>query len=147
MDWTESIERVHKPTSSWHFQFKICKRHYLKRINSTGTISIRGEVHYRNDTGSYGNITKKEKKTRMINPKIIKAGKEVNILKLNDVKKLLTKHYGPTWRNLGILKYYNKLIPQTNSFSNEEIEPDDNNIAEEDTIYCSFIPEIEELVV
>ncbi|CAG9840728.1 unnamed protein product [Diabrotica balteata] len=54
----------------------------------------------------------------MIDPVIIESGlQKVNSLKLKDVDKLLTKHFGNTWRTMEELKFFEDII-----FNNNQLE-------------------------
>lgn len=45
-----------------------------------------------------------------MNPPLLPEGKDVESLKLNDVKKLLIKHYGQEWQKLEELSYYKNVL-------------------------------------
>lgn len=87
-----------KGTQTWHFQLSKCKRIILKR--TPRGITVRGEISYRNDTGTDKNIMKRTKNISSIQPQIVTARVQVKREKLKDVDSLLKKHYGENWRNL-----------------------------------------------
>lgn len=137
LDWKNAAESVIKPVGKWHFQFLKCKRFHLKR--SAGNVLIKGEVHYKNDLGSFKGFAKKGKSSININPLEIPSGVCVNPLKLNDVHNLLCKHFGDNWMTMDNLSFYKKLIcHQQNN------EP---NSSEEDNGRCEFIADSPDLVV
>lgn len=45
-----------------------------------------------------------------MNQPLLPEGKYVESLKLNDVKKLLIKHYGQAWQKLEELSYYKNVL-------------------------------------
>lgn len=154
-DWKKSVTEVLKPPGSWHFQFKNTKRFYLKRSQS-GNVLVRGELHYLNDLQTFQGVTKKGKSVGMIKPDLINTGMpQINSLKLTDVNKLLTKHFGKTWRDLDELRFYNDIIDilPTDVLGNhtdpetleETQDTEDHPIDQEPS--CEFIPEIPSVLV
>ncbi|KAI4454135.1 hat family dimerization domaincontaining protein-related [Holotrichia oblita] len=136
-DWKTAVQEVLKPSGSWGFKFKECKRYFLKRVRS-GNVVIRGEVNYKNDLGTFVGITKKGKTTRLIDPDEISSGNhQVKPLKLRDVATLLAKHFEEGWRALQDLSYYANVIPE--QIENIETEEESHNVP--DTT-CEFIPEL-----
>lgn len=63
----------------------------------------------------------------MINPDVINVGVKVNALKLQDVNKLLTKHYGELWQTFDTLQFFSSILKQNNqpSSNNNENEADE----------------------
>jgi hypothetical protein len=83
-----------KLPGSWHFQFSLCKRFYLKRSKVGTNVLIQGEQYYRSNSGSFKSVTKNRRSLHMLNPEVIEAGNCVNPKKLKDIQKLLKEHYG-----------------------------------------------------
>lgn len=115
LDWKESYGTIIKPTTAWHFQFMKSKRFFITRTK-TENILVQGEETYRNETHEKKTITKKNKKITMISPKVIQPN---NVLikksKIEDVKKLLKKHYGDEWRHIENLNFFNILEERMNN--------------------------------
>lgn len=53
----------------------------------------------------------------MIQPQTLSSGVPVNKNKLQDVKKLLDKHFGPEWMNLQSLAFYVNLFASQESLT------------------------------
>lgn len=115
-DWKTYAKNTTKLPSKYHFKFSDCKRYYLKRVkNSPERFLIRGEVNYKVDTGVAKSIIK-PRVTSMndfgvedIPPNRV----EISKLKLEDVKTLLSKHFGEDWRKDhggDLLSYYKNVI-------------------------------------
>lgn len=111
-DWKSAIEEVVKPPGSWHFKFKPSKRFILKKDRKGVDVLVEGEVNYRINIGALKSICKKRKTIQDLkNPEQIAAGAvEVSPLKLQDVKNLLSKHYGENWRDQEILSFFRNVI-------------------------------------
>lgn len=108
-DWKGKSKDFLKSTQSWHFQISKCKRIIFKKGNRN-TIHVRGEVSYRNDICPYKSLTKRGRRLNELNLNIIPAGVPVKPAKLNDVKNLLTKHYGDEWQTNENLSYYKNIL-------------------------------------
>lgn len=130
-DWKTYANNIIKPPAQWHFQFAPTKRFFLfKKENHC--IHLQGEFAYRSETGKPLGICKKGKHLSRINPQPVKIGKKLNPLKVRDVNKLLEKHYGEDWRNLGSLEFYKTII------DNGEVGENDDN---PDDLVCEAMPE------
>ncbi|KAJ9599622.1 hypothetical protein L9F63_026529 [Diploptera punctata] len=83
---------------------------------------------YRSDLGMAKTVRKSGKNIGMINPTIIERGVKVNAMKLRDIDKLLTTHYGNEWKTFDSLKFYTNLLGTTGNDEGEEafVEADDN---------------------
>ncbi|CAG9793983.1 unnamed protein product [Diatraea saccharalis] len=130
-DWRESVRKVLKQTTSWSVQFKDCKRFILKRSKKVGNVLIRGELNYKSDLGKFENVCQKNKQISMLSPVPLPNIVPINKNKLQDVKKLLQKHFGLEWVALESLTFYKELFetqeelvaPQNEeSFCNERID-------------------------
>lgn len=149
-NWKQTISDILKPTGTWHFSFKNTKRFLLKKCK-TGNVLIRGELYYYNDLQMYKSVLKKGKTLHMVDPVIIESGlQQVNILKLNDIDKLLKKHFGANWKSLEELSFYTTIlssgIPEPDQAGGEE----GNVLAEvEETAEttCEFTEEIPSVLV
>lgn len=109
-DWRDSVRKVLKQTTSWSVQFKECKRFILKRSKKAGNVLIRGELNYKTDLGKFENVCQRNKQISMLNPQPLANIVPVNKNKLQDVKKLLQKHFGPEWVDLQSLIFYKDLF-------------------------------------
>lgn len=109
-DWRDSVRKVLKQTTSWSVQFKECKRFILKRSKKAGNVLIRGELNYKTDLGKFENVCQRNKQISMLNPQPLANIVPVNKNKLQDVKKLLQKYFGPEWVDLQSLIFYKDLF-------------------------------------
>lgn len=109
-NWRDSCKNVIKPTTSWPFAFKECKRFILKRSKKAGSVLVRGELFYKSDVAKAVNVCKRHKNIAMIVPEITPPIVAVNKNKLNDIKKLLSKHFGTEWADLPSLQFYKELL-------------------------------------
>lgn len=135
-DWKTAVKDVLKPTTSWSIQFNQCKRFILRRSKQRDNVLVRGEVFYKSDIAKPQNICKPRKNMKMINQVIIPNKIAVNKAKLNDVKKLLGKHFGTEWESLPDLKFYRETIT-----SQEDLQETTT-----DEIYCSDTVEDSEIL-
>lgn len=111
-DWKTEALQYMKPPGNWHFQFNKAKRFYITKNRSNSTsVLIRGEPSYRCDTGSPKLVMKKGKSITLISPEELPVGVPVKKEKLDDVDKLLQKHYGTDWKTLELpgLEFYKKV--------------------------------------
>lgn len=119
-DWKAYASETLKPPGNHHFQFAACKRYYVMRVkNKPERFLLRGEIHYKNDTGLAKSVIKRgvsstsEFGIRDIPP----FQTNVSGLKLTDVDKLLVKHFGTNWKSkLGSdqLLFYKNILQDTN---------------------------------
>ncbi|CAH2101311.1 unnamed protein product [Euphydryas editha] len=138
-NWKTVVKDIFMITTKWHVPFSKCKRFYLKRASkSNDMVGVRGELHYRFESGQYKSVCKKGKNMAMISPTAIPQGAQVKPLKFRDVNKLLFTHFGDKWRDLEILEYYNRVLPST-----QEI-PDENMVDDIDFLEESVCEEQEE---
>lgn len=138
-NWKTVVKDIFMIMTKWHVPFSKCKRFYLKRASkSNDMVGVRGELHYRFESGQYKSLCKKGKNTAMISPTAIPQGAQVKPLKFRDVNKLLFTHFGDKWRDLEILEYYNRVLPST-----QEI-PDENMVDDIDFLEESVCEEQEE---
>lgn len=110
-DWKKEVKNILKPPGKWHFRFNPTKRFFFKRNKELNNILLRGEVHYATSMGVYRSVCKKGCVIKDFNNlEIIPIGKNIAPLKIRDVVQLLTKHYGPEWKDLELLKYFKNIV-------------------------------------
>ncbi|CAH2003047.1 unnamed protein product, partial [Acanthoscelides obtectus] len=108
-DWKSATREVLKPPAQWHIKFNMVKRFLLKK-GRNNTVTVRGEQSYRSDLGVYKTVCKPKKNLESLNPLPIGSGIPPKQAKLQDVAKLLTKHYGTAWKGLTCLRYYKNVF-------------------------------------
>lgn len=138
-DWKSYAEDVTKPPGLYHFKFSDCKRYFIKRVkNNPQRFLLKGEVNYRAETGAFKSVMKRGiKKMNDFGVRTILPNK-VNIskAKLEDVDKLLRKHYGDAWKDdygQDLLSFYKNVLDNNvndNASQDENIEP------------CEYLPEV-----
>lgn len=131
LDWKS--QRQENIKSALHFQISKCKRIILTR-SQTNKILIRGETSYRNDSDESASILKRGKRIENIIPSEVETGNAVKAEKLEDVGKLLEKHYGAEWQTLPHLSYYKNVI--RNVIRNEHNDQDEDEIANNSESYA-----------
>ncbi|CAG9792698.1 unnamed protein product [Diatraea saccharalis] len=126
-DWKSFANDTMKPPGQYHFRFAECKRYYLSRVkNKPGRFLMRGEVNYKTDLGVAKSIIKRDVSSisdydvRDIPPFQV----NMSTLKITDVEKLLTKHFGGNWQSNEQLSF-NKNILETNSDGGVNVEQSD----------------------
>lgn len=145
LDWKSAAKDTFLNVGKCHVPFAKCKRFYLKRASrSNQMVGLRGELHYKQDLGTYKNISKKDKTSAMIAPTVISQGVTVKQLKLRDVNKLLNAHYGDNWRNLDILGYFARVVPQDTTIENNNDDRHDDNT---DELMCEEQEELPSLII
>ncbi|CAH1225178.1 unnamed protein product, partial [Diabrotica balteata] len=107
-DWKEACKNVLKPTQSLHFQISKCKRIIIEKVIKK--IMVRGELSYRNDISQLLPITKRGKKISHILPNRITQSVTIKQEKLDDVNKLLKKHFGDQWPEIPELNYFRNVL-------------------------------------
>lgn len=113
-NWKNSYEAIIKPTTAWHFPFMKSKRFFLTR-SKIDNILVQGEINYKSELNHKKIITKKNKKITMICPEIIPPNTILpKKAKMDDVKRLLEKHFGAEFRNLPTLDYYKRIEERQN---------------------------------
>lgn len=118
-DWKAYASETITPPGKFHFKFAECKRYYVTRVkNKPGRFLLRGEVHYKSDTGVAKSVMKRGvHSTAMFGIREVPPFQtSVSALKLADVNKLLTKHFGEDWKSeLGSNKllYYKNVLEKT----------------------------------
>lgn len=126
-DWKKAMSSVIKDVGTWHFQFKQCKRYFIKRSKSNDNVLLKGDINYRVSEGVFKKINRKNKNIKMINPiEIVKHTTKINDNKITDVKKLLNTHYGERWGELEKLIFYRKMFSRIQAIP--EIGEVNNNI-------------------
>lgn len=111
LDWKTAAKNTVLDVGKWHVQFSKCKRFYLKKSTKCNQmVGLRGELHYRNDSGQYKNICRKNKNTTMISPNTVSQGVRIKQVKLTDIDKLLSAHYGNKWRDSESLGFFANIV-------------------------------------
>ncbi|KAL4720419.1 hypothetical protein ACJJTC_002453 [Scirpophaga incertulas] len=112
-DWKSFANDTMKPPGQYHFRFAECKRYYLSRVkNKLGRFLLRGEVNYKTDLGMAKSIIKRDVSSisdydvRDVPPFQV----NVSALKISDVEKLLTKHFGDNWQSKEQLSFYKNIL-------------------------------------
>ena len=103
-DWKSEAEKIIRPPGTWHFKFNETKRFILTK--PSGKLLVRGEVAI----GAGKSVTRKGRIFMQMNKTIAEPGIQLPETKINDVKKLLLKHFGENWSNNEELKYYNNVL-------------------------------------
>lgn len=96
----------------------------------SGSVTIKGEIHYKSNIGVYKSVLKRGKTVANITPEELPNNVPVKQLKLIDVDNLLKKHFGVDWRNNPEtdLSFYRNLI---DTFHEENINENENPDEEE----------------
>ncbi|CAH2207570.1 jg26512 [Pararge aegeria aegeria] len=121
-DFRSAVKETLKDVSRWHFQITKVKRVVLKRGKTTRRILARGELSYQNDTGVAKCLLRPTRNFTHLVPDQLSVGVKVTEAKLNDVKKLLIKHFGQKWLQLDYLSFYRNIFERD---SNVETREDD----------------------
>ncbi|CAG5006866.1 unnamed protein product [Parnassius apollo] len=82
------------------------------------------------DAGVFRSVCKKNKRTSEIDAQNMQTMGIIKSAKVKDVNKLLTSHFGDSWRTFPILCFYDKLMPQ-NVEADVDQQEDEENICEE----------------
>ncbi len=109
-NWKVAAGEFMKPPGCWHFKFSLSKRFVIQRSRSGNNALVRGEMNYMSDFGSARSVSKKGKDVNMMSPTTVTSGIAVKAKKLNDVKKLLEKHFGMEWQTRSELEFYKELL-------------------------------------
>lgn len=93
---TSAVPGTAKTPANWHFQFMPSKKIILSKSKSlsNSTILVQGECGYNMNVGVAKSICRKGKSWCQTSPEKINKGVLLKDEKLNDLKSLLTKHYG-----------------------------------------------------
>nr|XP_022902616.1 uncharacterized protein LOC111415262 [Onthophagus taurus] len=143
-DWKGAGQKILKPVSQWHFKFNQCKRYIIRRGNKNA-ITIRGELSYRSDTGTFKGVFRKNQTAMNIQPKEIPTGVKPKDLKMRDVNNLLSKHYGKNWRAVENLAYYRDVLGK---FQNNNIPGDSReDSGDEEPSLCESTENIPDVTV
>ncbi|CAH2100544.1 unnamed protein product [Euphydryas editha] len=126
LDWKSATKENLKGTQNWHFQLSKCKRIIIKR--SPRSITIRGEISYRNDISTEKTVMKKNKSILYLEPETASNNRvQVKREKLIDVDLLLKKHYGESWRDIKSLEYYKQVLSEEDEII-AEVQEDESDI-------------------
>ncbi|KAJ8896867.1 hypothetical protein PR048_002213 [Dryococelus australis] len=138
LDWKQTVQVNIKPPGTWHFRFSQAKRFILTKTTKK-TALVKGELHYKRDTGVAAIITKRRKSLSSINTTVLESKVPVKCVELADVNNLLGKHHRTDCRERPELVYYKMEIDDTNI---DENEPEAN-----DTHNWENVADLEDLVV
>lgn len=147
-DWKSESRNFIKPPGKWNFRFSYCKRFILQRSKKNKhNVLVKGEENYRTDINKFSNVCQTHKSISMINPIEIKPGESVGLkpLKIRDVNRLLSKHYGENWMSNEALKeldFYKNIISPVNV---ENEDPADYEECSEP--FCQPRDEADELII
>lgn len=89
-------------------------------------VGLKGELHYRNDSGQYKNICRKNKNTTIISPNTVSQGVRIKQVKLTDIHKLLSAHYGNKWRDSESLGFFANIVHSLE----QEVASEDDDLGE-----------------
>lgn len=103
LDFKSEAGAYCKPPGNWHFKFNQSKRFVLTK--SRNNVEIRGEVSYLSDLNTSKSVSKRGKHIVNMTPKHLSVGEAMKPAKVDDVKKLLSKHYGNKWRMMNRLSF------------------------------------------
>lgn len=115
----------------WHFQIKSSVKVFITKKNNS--IFFRGEKNYRNEAGYDALILKRGGRISTSVGDQLSNGIPIKSSKINDINKLLTKHYGKYWQNISKLGFYVQLlkesdvnyeVPDYDGYDEEAIEED-----------------------
>ncbi|CAG5041503.1 unnamed protein product [Parnassius apollo] len=117
--------------STWKREIEKSKRFFLRK-DKNNKIGIKEEPNYVSEVVNYGNVCKRGKSYENIKPTLMNIGVPVKTEKLNDVRKLLIKHFEEDWITIENLQYY-KFLQEEENESNL-IETDSEETLMEDEI-------------
>lgn len=139
-NWKDAAKDILKPPAKLHFKFNQTKIFTLKKIKNQSKTSIflKGEALYKFESCEFLRFLKPGKKLTDMKPEMLPNKVPVKKTKINDVKKLLTLHFGENWETREELNYYKTVIAEQ-----EEIEIE-NNGEEVDEEALLEIPNVEE---
>lgn len=123
-DWKSISETAVKKPAKWPFKFNPCKRFILTK-GQRNQGCVQGEIAYSFEMNRPCSIAAPKFQIMNIQPVVKPKGVPINPKKVNDVKKLLEKHYGPEWQELETLKFYKDLF---------EEPTEEGNIADEEEV-------------
>lgn len=130
-NWKDACQGAIRKPANWHFKFAPSKRILLKKNANTGKVLIKGEVNYRCDLGRYKSILKAGKNVSDIDPRLLPNIFPVKKEKMNDVDKLLKKHFGNEWRQLPDLEYYKNVLDREYNFQ-ENLQTAEDDVVEDE---------------
>lgn len=129
-DWKNETQKVLKQPGYWHFKFQPSKRIILFK-GKTGVPLVRGEAFYKNDLCTPKSLCKRGKKVSQMCPRILNNGIAINHDKKKSIAKLLERHYGKEWENLGELVFFKAVIHEAvQEVQHSETQEDSNCEAE-----------------
>lgn len=79
-----------------------------------GNIIVRGEIHYKTDSGTSRSVLQTGKSLTSLNPEPIPVGTVVKSVKLKDVESLLKTHFGNEWDDIPELQFYKAIFQGEN---------------------------------
>lgn len=134
-DWKTAIQETQKGTQALHFKIMNCKRFIFTRMKGDcrGVI-VRGEPYYNSDVSSRRSITKAGKYASDVNPVPITPSLiKIKKAKIDDIDKLLKKHYGSEWMQRHDLIFYKSVIERSRNIADngEELNNEDDSARNE----------------
>lgn len=109
-NWKTLVDTYFKKTALWHFKFNEAKRFILTRSKQQN-ILVRGEISYNSDINNGKLIVKNGVKIKSIAlPNEIPLGVPLKAAKIEDVKKLLRKHFGESWDTMAECSFYKNIV-------------------------------------
>lgn len=134
-DWKTEAQTFLLLPAKLHFKFNQSKRFFLRKSGTN--IEIRGEKSYKVDNVEYKIFNKKDKQISAMNPNLLKSRETDNKNKINDIRKLLKKHFGNNWMKMRKLSFYRNWMESITGESlvdwdseNDDEEMDENNMEE-----------------
>lgn len=119
---------------------KMQKTSTLRVVRQQEAVNSTVHLYYNSNTGNPKSLCKPGKKAEDIRPTIIPSGIQVNPLKLRDVRNLLQKHYGDSWKNLAHLSYFHAVL---NNLDEDELRLlEERGVEENETVkYLCYVQE------
>ncbi|CAH1105865.1 unnamed protein product [Psylliodes chrysocephalus] len=127
--WKKEVTKRTSILRSWHFKFSEAKRFILTK-NIKGNVVLKGEAFYNSDVAVARSILKKGKNLSTYNPPDIPKGIPLKPEKLEDIRKLLVRHFGEEWSTRDDVTFYN--------FENNTGESIENEQEPEQYVFCEL---------
>lgn len=113
--------------AKWHFKFNPCKRLIVSLNKNRSKVTVRGETFYRSDLGMAKSVIKRDRSAQDIQPELLPSVSVIKSVKLKDVDKLLSNHYGTRWQEIPSLTFYAGLMHIPGNDNEQEV----NEVCEE----------------
>lgn len=126
-DWKAVCENYQKKPKDWHFKFSSAKRFIITRGTvPTSEVLVAGEPWYNTNLAKAKKVIKPTFKVRDFQLPLLLPGVPVKDLKVKDVKKLLTLHFGEYWTDNEELAFYKNIICNAVQDRHDEQSEDEN---------------------